>query len=51
MAEWLRVLILLTQSFNHLTSGSGVGSSLTWGTHETSHVLLAGVPSVFSRVL
>ena len=40
VAEWFRVL-------NHAMSG--VGSSRTWDTCETSKVLLAGVPGVFSR--
>ena len=34
---------------NHLTAVSGVGSNPTWGTCETSQVLLGGVPGLFSR--
>ena len=51
MAEWLRALIFHyhTQPFDHLTAVSGVGSSPTPGTCETSQVLLGGVPGGFSR--
>ena len=51
MAEWLRVLIFhyRTLPFDHLTAVSGVGSSPTLATCETSQVLLAGVSGGFSR--
>ena len=50
MAEWLRVLIFhyCAKPFDHLTAVSGVGSSPTRGTCETSQVLLGGVPGGFS---
>ena len=50
MAEWLRALIFhyRTESFNHLTAVSSVGSSPIRDTCETSQVLLAGVPGGFS---
>ena len=53
MAEWLRALIFhyRTQSFDHLTAVSGVGSSFTLGTCVTSQVLLAGMPGGFLGVL
>ena len=44
MVEQLRALFL-----NHLTAVSGVDSSPAVATCETSQVLLAGVPGVFSR--
>ena len=51
VAEWLRVVIFHyhTKPFDHLTTVSSVGSSSTWGTRETSTVLLAGVLGVFSQ--
>ena len=51
VAEWLRALIFHNRalSFDHLTAVSGVGSSPTRGTCETSQVLLLGVSGGFSR--
>ena len=39
----------VSESLNHLTTVYGVGLIPTLATCETSHVLLAGVPGVFSR--
>ena len=39
----------VSQSLDHLTAVSGVGSSPALATCETSQVLLAGVPGGFSR--
>ena len=51
MAEWLRALIVHYRSlpFDYLTAVSGVGSSPTWGTCETSQVLLVAVSGGFSH--
>ena len=51
MAEWLRALIFHHRilPFDHLTAVSGVGSSPTHGTCETSQALIVGVPGGFSR--
>ena len=40
-----------SQSFDHLTAVTGVGSSPALATCETSHVLLAGVSGGFPGVL
>ena len=40
-----------SQSFEHLTAVTGVGSSPALATCETSHVLLAGVSGGFPGVL
>ena len=48
MAERLRALFL-NHSLDHLTIVSGVGSSPSRATCETSQVLLAGVSGGFSR--
>ena len=42
------VKIAVSKSLDHLTAVSGVGSSPALATCETSQVLLAGVPGVFS---
>ena len=49
MAKWLRALIFHNRAepLDHLTAVSGVGTSPTRCTCETSQVLLAGVPGVF----
>ena len=39
----------VSYSLDHLTAVSGMGSSPAVPTCETSQVLLAGVPAVFSR--
>ena len=49
MIEWLRALIFHYRTFDHLTAVSGVGSSPTLATCETSQLLLAGVSDGFSR--
>ena len=50
MAEWVRLLNFSTQSFDHLTAVTGVGSSPGLATCEASHVLLAGVSGDFPGV-
>ena len=45
MTDWSRALL---NHFNHLTALSDMGSSPTWGTCETSQVLLVGVSGGFS---
>ena len=49
MAEWLRALVLYysAESIDNLTAVSGVGSSSTLCTCETSKDLLAGMPGGF----
>ena len=51
VAEWLRALIFhyRTKPFDRLTAVTGVGSSPTLATCETSQVLLVGVSGGFSR--
>ena len=42
-------LSAVSESLDHLTAVSGVGSSTTLAQCETSQVLLAGVPGGFSQ--
>ena len=53
MTEWLRALTFhyLTYPFICLTAESGVGSSPTWGTCETSQEELASTPGRFFILL